>query len=66
MRMRRKPWTEPLLDNCPYVIDLPTTVIFVLVFLGSVLFDVSPAVYVVLAGIAGILLKNFSAGKGGK
>ena len=48
------------------VIDLPTTVIFVLVFLGSVLFDVSPAVYVVLAGIAGILLKNFSAGKGGK
>ena len=48
------------------VIDLPTTVIFVLVFLGSVLFDVSPAVYVVLAGIAGILLKNLSAGKGGK
>lgn len=48
------------------VIDLPTTVIFVLVFLGSVLFDVSPAVYVLLAGIAGILLKNFSAGKGGK
>ena len=48
------------------VIDLPTTVIFVLVFLGSVLFDVSPAVYVVLAGAAGILLKNFSAGKGGK
>ena len=25
MRMRRKPWTEPLLDNCPYVIDLPST-----------------------------------------
>ena len=48
------------------VIDLPTTVIFVLVFLGSILFDVSPAVYVVLAGTAGILLKNFSAGKGGK
>ena len=48
------------------VIDLPTTVIFVLVFLGSVLFDVSPAVYVVLAGIAGILLETFSAGKGGK
>ena len=48
------------------VAKLPTTVIFVLVFLGSVLFDVSPAVYVVLAGAAGILLKNFSAGKGGK
>ena len=21
MRMRRKPWTEPLLDNCPYLIN---------------------------------------------
>ena len=48
------------------VIDLPTTVIFVLVFLGSVLFDVSPAVYVVLAGAAGILIKNLGAWKGGK
>ena len=47
-------------------IDLPTTVIFVLVFLGSVLFDVSPAVYVVLAGAAGILIRNLGAGKGGK
>ena len=46
--------------------DLPTTVIFVLVFLGSVLFDVSPAVYVVLAGAAGILIRNLGAGKGGK
>ena len=48
------------------VIDLPTTVIFVLVFLGSVLFDVSPAVYVVLAGAAGILIRNLGAGKGGE
>ena len=48
------------------VIDLPTTVIFILVFLGSVLFDVSPAVYVVLAGAAGILIRNLGAGKGGK
>ena len=48
------------------VIDLPTTVIFGLVFLGSVLFDVSPAVYVVLAGAAGILIRNLGAGKGGK
>ena len=48
------------------VIDLPATVIFVLVFLGSVLFDVSPAVYVVLAGAAGILIRNLGAGKGGK
>ena len=48
------------------VIDLPATVIFVLVFLGSVLFDVSPAVYVVLAGAAGILIRNLGAGKGEK
>lgn len=25
MRMRRKPWTEPLLDACPYLIDAPRT-----------------------------------------
>ena len=23
MRMRRKPWTEPLLDNCAYLINGP-------------------------------------------
>ena len=23
MRMRRKPWTEPLLDSCPYLINTP-------------------------------------------
>ena len=33
-------------------------VIAVLVFLGSVLTDLSPAVFVVLSGVAGILLKN--------
>lgn len=25
MRMRRKPWTEPLLDNCPYLVNEPRT-----------------------------------------
>ena len=40
------------------VVDKPTAVIAVLVFLGSVLTDLSPAVFVVLSGIAGILLKN--------
>jgi len=24
MRMRRKPWTEPLLDSCPYLINQPS------------------------------------------
>ena len=40
------------------VVDKPTAVIAVLVFLGSVLTDLSPAVFVVISGIAGILLKN--------
>lgn len=40
------------------VVDKPTAVIAVLVFLGSVLTDLSPAVFVVLSGVAGILLKN--------
>lgn len=25
MRMRRKAWTEPLLDNCPYLVNHPST-----------------------------------------
>ena len=40
------------------VVDKPTAVIAVLVFLGAVLTNLSPAVFVVLSGIAGILLKN--------
>ena len=45
------------------VIDRATFVIFLLVFAGSVLLDLSPAVFVVLAGLAGILLKNVKGGK---
>ena len=40
------------------VVDKPTAVIAALVFLGAVLTDLSPAVFVVCSGIAGILLKN--------
>ena len=40
------------------VVDKPTAVIAVLVSLGAVLTDLSPAVFVVISGIAGILLKN--------
>ena len=40
------------------VVDKPTAVIAVLVFLGAVLTKLSPAVFVVLSGIAGLLLKN--------
>lgn len=25
MRMRRKPWTEPVIDACPYYVDAPST-----------------------------------------
>ena len=45
------------------VIDLPTTVIFAVVFLGSVFFRLSPILYVVAAAAAGILLKNLEVGK---
>jgi len=40
------------------VIDKPTLVIFLAIFAGSALTDLSPIVFVVLAAIAGILLKN--------
>ncbi|MCQ2437912.1 MAG: tRNA (guanosine(46)-N7)-methyltransferase TrmB [Clostridia bacterium] len=26
MRMRRKPWTEPMIDNCPFFVGSPSTV----------------------------------------
>lgn len=38
------------------VIDAPTMVIFVLVFLGSAVFSLSPILFVLVAGIAGIAL----------
>ena len=25
MRMRRKPWTEPLIESCPYYVEAPST-----------------------------------------
>ena len=40
------------------VIDWKALVIFVLVFLGSVFFRFSPVLYVILAALAGILLKR--------
>lgn len=39
-------------------IDVPTAVIFALTFAGSYLLPLSPVVYVILAGAAGIFLKN--------
>ncbi len=40
------------------VTDRPALVIFIIVFIGAALTDVSPIVFVVLAAIAGIILKN--------
>lgn len=40
------------------VIDKATLVIFVLVALGSFFLDISPVVFVLIAGAAGIILKN--------
>ena len=38
--------------------DRVTGIIFAAVFLGSLLVDISPAIYVVLAALAGIIIKN--------
>lgn len=46
------------------VVDKPTLVIFLLVFIGSALTSLSPVLFVILAGLAGILLKNIPL-KGG-
>ena len=45
------------------VIDVPTAVIFAVVILGSYFLSISPVLFVVLAGAAGILLKNFEQKK---
>ena len=46
------------------VIDKPTLVIFLAILLGSALTSVSPIIFVILAGVAGIVLKNISAKEG--
>ena len=48
------------------VTDVPTGVIYALVLLGSVFLDLSPAVYVLFAGIAGLLIKVLSAKQAGR
>ena len=45
------------------VVDLPTLVIFLAVCLGSILLDVSPVIFVVLAAFAGIILKAMGGKK---
>ena len=48
------------------VIDKRTAAIFVCVLLGSLLLDLSPVIFVPLAGAAGILLRYYQEKNGGK
>ena len=43
------------------VVDKATLVIFLAVFAGSVFLELSPMLYVLLAGIAGVLIKTWEA-----
>ena len=45
------------------LIDLPTILMCILVFVGSVFLDLSPVLYVVLAAIAGIIIVGLKEGK---
>ncbi|MBQ7796875.1 MAG: chromate transporter [Lachnospiraceae bacterium] len=40
------------------VVDKKTLVIFLIVVIGSFFFDIAPTIFVILAGVAGIILKN--------
>ena len=44
------------------VIDKRTSVIFLLVMIGSTLLNLSPVWFVLLAALAGIVLKNLEGG----
>ena len=45
------------------VVDKATLVIFAVVFAGSVLLDLSPIFFVVMAGVAGLLIKKWEGKK---
>ncbi len=45
------------------VIDIPTMIVFALVLVASVLTDISPIVYVFVAGIAGIICSKLGVRK---
>ena len=45
------------------VVDKATLIIFLLVTMGSGLTDLSPVIFVILAGIAGVVLKNWGGKK---
>ncbi|MBR0305749.1 MAG: chromate transporter, partial [Lachnospiraceae bacterium] len=43
------------------VVDKKTLVVFLIVMLGSYFTDIAPTIFVVLAGVTGIVLKNMEA-----
>ena len=43
------------------VIDKPTMAVFIIVMLGSALTGISPIIFVIVAAIAGIIIKNLEA-----
>lgn len=43
------------------VIDKKTLVIFLIVMIGNFVFDLSPTIFVIFAGVSGIILKNKEA-----
>ena len=45
------------------VVDKATLVIFALVFLGSTLLNLSPVLYVLVAGVAGVIVKKWEGKK---
>ena len=45
------------------VVDVPTFIIFLAVALGSVILDLSPVIFVVIAAVAGIVLKALGGKK---
>lgn len=45
------------------VIDWKTLLIFAIVFLGSVILDISPVIYVIVAAVAGIIIGELEARK---
>ena len=45
------------------VVDIPTFIIFLLVTLGSIFLPVSPVIFVVIAAVAGIILKAMGGKK---
>ena len=61
MRVYPDPECGDLLKKA--VLDVPTAVIFLAVTLGSYFTPLSPVIFVLLAAVAGIVLKNVGVGK---